>query len=31
MLWECSVYDIIKNTFMGELDNLRTGAEFGRV
>ena len=25
------MYDIIKNTFMGELDNLRTGAEFCRV
>ena len=25
MLWECPVYDSIRNTFMGELDKLLGG------
>ena len=30
MLWECPVYDRIRNTFMGELDKL-LGGEFRGV
>ena len=29
MLWECSVYDSIRNTFMGELDKLLGGGGGG--
>ena len=28
VLWECPVYDIIRNTFMGELDKLLRGGSF---
>ena len=29
MLWECPVYDSIRNTFMGELDKLLGGGGGG--